>query len=53
MANSDKKSNLKKNILKIIATVLVAIIPVSFLYSLVVLIIEPTNLCVVENRKNI
>jgi len=53
MANSDKKSNIKKNMLKVIATVLVAIIPVSFLYSLVVLIIKPTNLCIVENRKNI
>lgn len=53
MANSDKKSNIKKRILKIIAAILVAIIPVSFLYSLILLVIEPTNLCVVENRKNI
>lgn len=53
MANSDKKSNIKKKILKIIAAVLVAIIPVSFLYSLILLVIEPTNLCVVENRQNI
>ena len=53
MANSDKKSNIKKRILKIIAAILVAIIPVSFLYSLILLVIEPTNLCVVENRQNI
>ncbi|MCI9365944.1 MAG: hypothetical protein HFJ54_05195 [Clostridia bacterium] len=49
----EKKAKIKKGILKIVATIFVAIIPISFLYSLVMLILEPTNVCVVENRKNI
>ena len=42
-----------KKVILIIALALIAIIPISFLYSLIVLIIEPSKSFVVENRKNI
>ena len=42
-----------KKIIITIAVILVAIIPISFLYSLIVLILEPSKSFVVENRKNI
>lgn len=49
----DKKLNTKKKILAIIAILFIAIIPLSFLYSLVQLILEPSKVFVVENRRNI
>ena len=49
----NKGSIMNKKIVLIIAIILVAIIPISFLYSLIVLIIEPSKSFVVENRKNI
>ena len=45
--------NIKKKILKIVVILLIAIIPLCFLYSLIQLILEPSKLFVVENRKNI
>lgn len=49
----DKKHSIKKQILKIVVILLIAIIPLCFLYSLIQLIIEPAKIFVVENRKNI
>lgn len=49
----NKNQNMKKKIMAIIAIALIAIIPLSFLYSLIQLIIEPASIFVVENRKNI
>lgn len=49
----NKGSINNKKIVIIIAIILIAIIPISFLYSLIVLIIEPSKSFVVENRKNI
>ena len=40
-----------KKIIIIIAVILVAIIPISFLYSLIVLLIQPSKSFVVENGK--
>ena len=48
-----KIHNIKKKILGIVAILLVAVIPISFLYSLVILLLEPTAVCIVENRKDI
>ncbi len=48
-----KKHGANKKIVIIVAVVLIAIIPLCFLYSLVQLIIEPAKVFVVENRKNI
>lgn len=47
------KHNVKKKILMIIVILLIAIIPLCFLYSLVQLILEPSKMFVVENRKDI
>ncbi len=49
----NKKLNTKKKILAIIAIILIAIIPLSFLYSLIQLILEPSKVFVVENRRDI
>ncbi len=49
----DKKHSIKKQILKMVVILLIAIIPLCFLYSLIQLIIEPAKIFVVENRKNI
>lgn len=49
----NKKLNMQKKIVAIIAIVFIAIIPLSFLYSLVQLILEPSKVFVVENRRNI
>lgn len=49
----NEKHNIKKKILKIVVILLIAIIPLCFLYSLIQLILEPAKLFVVENRKNI
>jgi len=49
----NEKHNIKKKILKIVVILLIAIIPLCFLYSLIQLILEPSKLFVVENRKNI
>ena len=46
-----KSAILNKKIYIIIAIIFIAIIPISFLYSLVVLIIQPSNIFVVENGK--
>lgn len=53
MKNNYKKLSIKKKIVMIIVIMIIAIIPLCFLYSLVELIIEPSNVFVVENRKNI
>ena len=45
--------NRNKKIIIILTIILIAIIPISFLYSLIVLLIEPSKFFVVENRKNI
>ena len=47
----NKGSIKNKRIILIIAIILVAIIPISFLYSLIVLIIEPSKSFVVENGR--
>ena len=51
MKKNKQKSNVKKKILVIMAILAVAIIPASFLYSLVMLIIEPSDIFVVEKGK--
>ena len=48
MKKNKQKSNVKKKILVIMAILAVAIIPASFLYSLVMLIIQPSDIFVVE-----
>ena len=53
MENKIKKHNTKKKILIAIVIIIIAIIPLCFLYSLVELIKEPSNVFVIENRKNI
>ncbi len=53
MKSKTKKHNLEKKILIVIVIIVIAIIPLCFLYSLVELIIEPSNVFVVENRQNI
>ena len=53
MSKEHKKHNTQKKILIAIAIMLIAIVPLCFLYSLVVLIIEPSNAFVVENREDI
>lgn len=49
----EKKMSLKKKILMVIVIVVIAIIPLCFLYSLIQLILEPTKVFVIENRKNL
>lgn len=53
MEGKVKKHNLKKKILIVIVIIIIAIIPLCFVYSLVELIREPSNVFVIENRKNI
>lgn len=53
MKENVKKHNLKKRIVTILVILIIAIIPVCFLYSLIELIIEPSNVFVIENRKNL
>ncbi len=53
MKEKTKKHNIKKKIVIILVILVIAIIPACFLYSLVELIIEPSNVFVVENRKNL
>ena len=48
-----KHSKLKRKIVMIIVAILVAIIPLCFVYSLIVLVIQPADIFIVENRKNI
>lgn len=42
-----------KRIIQILAIILISIIPISFLYSLIVLLVEPSKFFIVENRKNL
>ena len=51
MSEKNISTNFNKKIFIIIAVILIAIIPISFLYSLVVLIMQPSNIFVVENGK--
>ncbi len=53
MANKRKNSKVKRKILIIITAILVAIIPLCFMYSLIILIIQPADIFIVENRKDI
>jgi len=53
MKGEYKEHVVKNKILIVVIIVMVAIIPLCFLYSLIKLIIEPSNVFVVENRKNI
>lgn len=48
-----KKHNINKKIALIVVIILIAIIPLCFLYSLIQLIIEPAKVFVVEERRNI
>ncbi len=53
---SDKKTKQYKSkirILKLLSLIFIAVILISFLHSLIGLIIEPTSVCIVENRKNL
>ena len=53
---SDKKSKMnktRKKILMLLSLIFGAVIIISFLYSLIGLIIEPTSVYIVENRKNL
>ncbi len=49
----EKEHSIRKRILFVIVIILIAIIPLCFLYSLVQLIIKPAKIVVVENRKDI
>lgn len=53
MTNKRKNPKLKRKILMVIVYMAVAIIPLCFMYSLIVLIIQPADIFIVENRKNI
>lgn len=53
MAKKRKNSKAKKRILMSIIAIIIAIIPLCFVYSLIVLIINPADIFIVENRKNI
>lgn len=47
------KYKIRNKILIAVAIIIIATIPISFLYSLIMLIIQPSSMFVVENRKDI
>ena len=51
MNNKYKKSKAKKKILIVIAILIVAIIPLCFLYSIIQLIMEPAKIFAIEKGK--
>ena len=53
MGRKRKKTDIKRKILMIVIAIAVAIIPLCFVYSLIVLVIQPADIFIVENRKNI
>lgn len=53
MSENSKNYNLNKKIPILLSLIFTTIIILSFLYGLVQLIIEPTNVFAVEERKNI
>ena len=46
-----KKHQIEKKIIIILSCIFVAVLVVSFLYNLMQLIIEPSNIFIIENRK--
>lgn len=53
MSENNEKHNLNKKIPLLLALIFICIVILSFLYGLIQLIIEPTNVFAVEERKNI
>ena len=51
--NKNRVNKSRKKVIIILSLIFAVIILISFLYSLIGLIIEPTSIYIVENRKNI